>query len=152
MEVTKRWTTWINEQAPYGKDGKLKPMWAWLMDVRRVPRVLFGKDDHQARWTKWKHVLSRPSAQSDIAWAEYLNQAGLEAPIQQPDREVSTVPNRQHSLHYLKQAVVRQNLAFVGQAFGQANDVRQSDKTPIVTFIKNLHVYQYSHVKVTELD
>jgi hypothetical protein len=152
MEVTKRWTTWINEQAPYSKDGKLKPMWAWLMDVRRVPRVLFGKDDHQARWTKWKHVLSRPSSQAEIAWAEYLNQAGLEAPIQQPDREVSTIPNRQHSLHHLKQSVVRQNLTFVGQAFGQANDVMQSDKTPIVTFIKNLHVYLYSHIKVTELD
>jgi hypothetical protein len=82
IEVTKRWTTWINEQAPYGEDGKLRPVWAWLIDVRRVPRVLFGQDDHLVRWTKWKHILSQSSSQAEIAWAKYSNQAGLEAPIQ----------------------------------------------------------------------
>jgi hypothetical protein len=152
MEVTKRWTTWINKETPYAKDGKLKLMWAWLMDVRRVPRVLFGQDDHQARWTMWKHVLSRPSSQAKIAWADYSNQIGLEASIQQPDRDESTIPYWQYSLYYLKQSVVRQNLTLVGQALGQANNVRHSDKTPIVTFIKNLHVYQYFHMKATDLD
>jgi hypothetical protein len=29
-------------------------------------------------------------------------------------------------MHHLKQSVVRQNLTFVGQGLGQANDVRQS--------------------------
>jgi hypothetical protein len=94
MEVMRRWTKWINEQAPYGKDGKLKPIWVWLMDVRRAPRVLFGQDDHQARWTKWKHVLSRPSSKTEIAWAKYSNQADLDAPTQQQDRKEIALPHR----------------------------------------------------------
>jgi hypothetical protein len=106
-EVTKRWTEWINKQAPYefnnhtpnDEHWRLKPIWAWLMDERRVPRASFGHDDHQARWNHWDRLLLPPSSNTGRAWVEYSKKADLETPNQQRDREELYLPYRQPE-HY----------------------------------------------------
>jgi hypothetical protein len=102
-EVIKRWTEWINKQVPYelnkqtpnDEHWRLKPMWAWLMDEQRAPRVSFGDDDHQARWTHWDRVLSPPSFKTKV---EYSKKAGPETPNQQRDGKELYLPYRQPTL------------------------------------------------------
>jgi hypothetical protein len=53
IRTVKRWVRFMQE-GPYSSEGKLRPIWQYILDKRR----LSGSFDHDTRWQRWGYVVS----------------------------------------------------------------------------------------------